>query len=171
MNLNQTIEETLALGQKTRRRYPAARWTLISLRESTVDSDTLDMPERVAAYWRTNIATDPSLPTGQETLVVIFVNTRRRVIGHVVAGIGTVDTIICSPTTVFRAAIVAAASAVILAHSHPSGDATPSEADVGVTTMLRRAGDLIKIPILDHLIMGNNGTYVSLRESGYCFSS
>jgi len=59
-----------------------------------------------------------------------------------------------------------AASAVVLVHNHPSGDATPSDADVKVTRDLIRAGHVLKIEVLDHVIMGNPG-YSSLRELGY----
>ena len=68
---------------------------------------------------------------------------------------------------VFRAAIVSCASAIVLMHNHPSGDSSPSEADIKVTRDLIRAGQLLKIEVLDHVIMGSNRA--SLRELGYFF--
>jgi DNA repair protein RadC len=73
---------------------------------------------------------------------------------------------------VFRAAISANAAAVVLAHNHPSGDPTPSEADIKVTRDLIRAGQLLKIDVLDHVIIGcptpeRSKDYVSLRELGH----
>jgi DNA repair protein RadC len=67
---------------------------------------------------------------------------------------------------VFRSAIIAAASAIVLIHNHPSNDPTPSDADVKVTRDLIRAGQLLKIEVLDHVIMGNP-KHCSLRELGH----
>ena len=85
---------------------------------------------------------------------------------------GTLDTILVHPREVFRSAISASASAIVLAHNHPSGDPTPSEADIKVTRDLIRAGQVLKIDVLDHVILGRRSQersrdYVSLRELGY----
>jgi DNA repair protein RadC len=79
------------------------------------------------------------------------------------------------PREVFRKAIAANAAAVVLAHNHPSGDPTPSEADIKVTRDLIRAGQLLKIDVLDHVIIGRatqerQKDYASLRELGYFYS-
>jgi DNA repair protein RadC len=79
------------------------------------------------------------------------------------------------PREVFKAAISANAAAVVLAHNHPSGDPTPSEADIKVTRDLIRAGQLLKIDVLDHVIIGHatperQKDYASLRELGYFYS-
>jgi DNA repair protein RadC len=66
---------------------------------------------------------------------------------------------------VFKAAILANAAAVILCHSHPSGDPTPSPDDVALTRRLAAAGTLLGIEVLDHIIVADEG-YVSLRERG-----
>jgi DNA repair protein RadC len=70
---------------------------------------------------------------------------------------------------VFRAAIIAAAAAVVIVHNHPSGDPSPSEADIKVTRDLIRAGQLLKIELLDHVIIGNPN-HSSLRSLGYFYS-
>jgi DNA repair protein RadC len=79
------------------------------------------------------------------------------------------------PREVFQPAIAASAAAVVLTHNHPSGDPTPSEADVKVTRDLIRAGQLLKIDVLDHVILGRASEqrpkdWVSLRELGYFYS-
>ena len=76
------------------------------------------------------------------------------------------DTILVHPREVFRLAIMTAAAAIVIMHNHPSGEATPSEADIKVTRDLIRAGQLLKIEVLDHVIMGKPN-HVSLRELGY----
>ena len=82
--------------------------------------------------------------------------------------IGTMDTILIHPREVFRTAIMAAGSALVVMHNHPSGDPSPSEADIKVTRDLIRAGQLLKIELLDHVIIGTN-QHVSLREAGYFY--
>jgi DNA repair protein RadC len=95
-----------------------------------------------------------------------MLNTRRRVKGHYLVSVGTQDTILVHPREVFRLAIMTAAAAIVLTHNHPSGDAGPSEADTKVTRDLIRAGQLLKIEVLDHVILGNPN-HASLRELGY----
>ena len=68
--------------------------------------------------------------------------------------------------TVFRLAIVTSAAAIVLMHNHPSGESSPSEADIRVTRDLIRAGQLLKIEVLDHVVMGNPN-HSSLRALGY----
>jgi DNA repair protein RadC len=99
-------------------------------------------------------------------------NTRRRILGHHLVSNGTLDTTLVHPREVFRAAVIIASAALILAHNHPSGDPTPSEADIKVTRDLIRAGQLIKIEVLDHVIIGKPTPerirdFASLRELGH----
>ena len=82
-------------------------------------------------------------------------NTRRRVKGHHLVCIGTRDTILVHAHEVFRVAVIASAGAIVLMHNHPSGDPTHSEADIKVTRDLIRAGGILKIEALDHVIIGN----------------
>jgi DNA repair protein RadC len=102
----------------------------------------------------------------------VLLNTRRRLIRVEHISQGTLDTILVHPREVFKPAITANAAAMVLAHNHPSGDPTPSEADIKVTRDLIRAGQLLKIEVLDHVIIGHATQerpkdYVSLRELGY----
>jgi DNA repair protein RadC len=73
------------------------------------------------------------------------------------------------PREVFRAAVIVAAAAIIPMHNHPSGEPEPSDADIKVTRDLIRAGQLLKIEVLDHVIMGAEG-FQSLRELGHFHS-
>jgi DNA repair protein RadC len=125
-----------------------------------------DTPGKAADYWRHTIATNPVFNPDCECFVVLMLNTRPRVKGHQLISIGTLETILVHPREVFRGAIVAAAAAVVIMHNHPSGEPDPSEADIKVTPDLIRAGQLLKIEVLDHVIMGNANRR-SLRELGY----
>ena len=153
-------------------KFPAQpqEWKIVSLRECPTP-DTLmlcDTPEKVVEYWERHLKEHPYVSADCETLVVLLLNTRRRVKGHQLVSIGTMDTLLVSPSSVFRTAIVSNAAAIILAHSHPSGDATPSTADIKVTRDLMRAGQLVKIEVLDHVIIGNH-QHASLRQLGYLY--
>ena len=103
---------------------------------------------------------------------MVCLNTRRRLIAIENVAHGTPDQVIMQPREVFSVAIARRASAIILAHNHPSGDPSPSEADIRVTRDLIRAGQLLRIEVLDHVIIGTRSVerqrdYSSLRELGY----
>jgi DNA repair protein RadC len=134
------------------------------------ESPVLDNPEAIVQLLR-----EQNLVKNVETFQVLLLNTRRRLI-RVVNEIsdGTLDTILVHPREVFRSAIAANAAAIVLVHNHPSGDPTPSEADIKVTRDLIRAGQLLKIEVLDHVIIGRATPerpkdYASLRELGYFY--
>jgi DNA repair protein RadC len=143
-------------------------YKVTALRECpTPDSlQQCETPDKAADYWRMHIAAHPHFNPECECLAVLLLNTRRKVKGHHIISIGTMDTILVHPREVFRLAIVTAASALIVMHNHPSGESTPSEADIKVTRDLIRAGQLLKIELLDHVIIGNPNR-TSLRELGY----
>ena len=134
------------------------------------ESPVLDNPEAVVALLK-----GQNLVKDVETLQVLLLNTRRRLIRVEEITEGTIDTLLVHAREVFKAAISANASAIVLAHNHPSGDPTPSEADIKVTRDLIRAGQLLKIEVLDHVILGRAAEgrakdYSSLRELGYFYS-
>ncbi len=128
-----------------------------------------DTPDKAAEYWRLHVPSHPYFNRDCECFVVLLLNTRRRVKGHQLVTIGTMDTLLVHPREVFRLAIMAGASAIVLTHNHPSGESSPSEADIKVTRDLIRAGQLLKIEVLDHVIIGNP-THSSLREMGYFYA-
>lgn len=150
----------------------ACEFTVRALRETAPVKPTGDTPEAIVAYYRAHIATFERHNPDVESFYVVLLNTRRRIMGHVLVATGTLDTILVHPREVFRAAIVANASAIVLMHNHPSGDPSPSEADIKVTRDLVRGGQLLKIEVLDHIIigdprMGAGPGHCSLRELGY----
>ena len=103
-----------------------------------------------------------------ERFWVLLLNTRHEVLDRIELAHGGLASSPVHPREVFRAAVRAGAAAVILVHNHPSGDPTPSRADLATTTRLCRAARIMGIPVLDHLIVGD-GRYVSLRERGVPF--
>ena len=143
---------------------------IVALRECpTPESLRLcDTPEKAHEYFELHIRNDEKFRPDCECFIALFLNTRRRVIGHYIVSVGTLDSLLVHPREVFRAAIISASAAVILMHNHPSGEPTPSEADIRVTRDLIRAGQILKIEVLDHIIVGHDRK-VSLRESGYFY--
>ena len=142
-------------------------YKVISLRDCPTPEamQLCDTPEHAAEYWRHHIAPHPYFNPDCECLVVLLLNTRRRVKGHQLLSFGTTDTLLVSASLVFRTAVIASAPALVVMHNHPSGDPTPSEADIKVTRELMRAGQLLKIELLDHVIMGVD-RHTSLRSLG-----
>ncbi len=106
----------------------------------------------------------------QETLRVLLLDTRGRVLATPTLYVGNVNTTLVRPAEIFREAIRRNAVSLIVAHNHPSGDPTPSAEDLAITRDLIAAGRLLGIEVLDHLIIGR-GRYVSLREQGVAFST
>jgi DNA repair protein RadC len=133
------------------------------------ESPTLDTPDRIADYLR-----ERNRAFEVENFQVVVLNTRHRLIRVDSISQGTLDTILVHPREVFKPAIAANAAAIVLVHNHPSGDPTPSEADIKVTRDLIRAGQLLKIEVLDHVILGRATQdrpkdFTSLRELGYFY--
>ena len=100
-----------------------------------------------------------------EQFGVILLDTKHRLLRTTLLSVGTLDASIVHPREVFRAAASAGAAALVLFHNHPSGDPTPSEDDIALTKRLVRAGDLMGIPVLDHVIVSES-RFCSLKERG-----
>src|SRR5256886_10307266 len=133
-------------------------------RELQQEAPVLDTPERIADLLR-----EENRLYEVEHFQIVLLNTRRKLIRIEQISQGTLDTLLVHPREVFKSAILANASAMVLVHNHPSGDPTPSEGDIKVTRDLIRAGQLLKIELLDHVIMGEP-KYSSLRGLGFFFS-
>jgi len=136
-------------------------------REAYAEAPLLETPELVADLLR-----EQNRVYTVEHLQVLFLNTRKRLIAVENISQGTLDTILVTPREVFRRAIARNAASIIVVHNHPSGDPTPSEADIKVTRDLIRAGQLLRIEVLDHVILGHRTDarpcdFVSLRQLGY----
>lgn len=101
----------------------------------------------------------------QEHFIVLLLDTKNRFITHRIVSRGTLDSSAAHPREVFKEAIRASASAVILMHNHPSGDPLPSPEDRAVTRQLVEAGSILGIRVLDHIILGA-GAYASFRDRG-----
>lgn len=105
--------------------------------------------------------------TDREQFFLLCLNTKNEPTAIHTVSIGSLDASIVHPREVFKAAVLSNSASVIVAHNHPSGDPTPSREDIQVTKTLQQAGELLGITVLDHIIVGTEGAYVSLKEGGY----
>ena len=126
------------------------------------EKPTLQSPAEIAALLR-DLEIEP-----QEHLVVLCLNRRNEVIKRVNLYKGSANSAQVRVAEVFREAIVLNASAIIIAHNHPSGDPTPSPDDVALTRAIVNAGKLLNIDVLDHVVIGL-GRWISLKERGIGF--
>ena len=105
----------------------------------------------------------------QEHLVTVLLNSRNRLVEIVEVYHGSLNSAAVRIGEVFRAAVQQNAAAIVVSHNHPSGDPTPSPEDVAVTRSIVQAGKLMDIECLDHVIVGQGGKWISLKEKGLGF--
>lgn len=112
------------------------------------------------------IAGDFLAGVDREHFVVICLDTKNNVNALNTVSVGTLNSSLVHPREVFKAAILANSNAIILIHNHPTGDPSPSREDVEVTKRLAEAGNILGIEVIDHVVVGDNGKYVSFKEHG-----
>lgn len=128
----------------------------------------LNSTEKFVEYIRDAYDANPC----QESFWVICLNRKHRPISRTMTSLGTLTAALVHPREVFRIAILASASAIIVSHNHPTGDPAPSQADLQVTRQLRESAKALDIDFLDHVIIGNREDdpaglgYYSFRASG-----
>jgi DNA repair protein RadC len=107
-------------------------------------------PEQIADYYMENFRHE-----SQEKLLLIMLDTKGRLIADEIISIGTVDRTLASPRDIFLKALSHRAVTIVLLHNHPSGNPEPSEADLLLTRQVRECGEMIGIPLVDHIIIGD----------------
>lgn len=147
--------------QKSEKQYvPIVR--LYAVRESTIPygKEHLTEPRVVAEFVRKMLG-----GADREILLAISVDTKSRPVGMEVAAIGSLNVIYASPRELFKHALLSNSSGIILVHNHPSGEAVPSEDDLRFTKRMKKAGELLGVEVLDHIIIGEGDTFTALSES------
>lgn len=106
----------------------------------------------------------------REKLIAVYTDSQNIIMGYSLVGAGTADRAPAHAREVFGPALVIGAVKIILMHNHPTGNAEPSASDLQLTRRMRETGELIGIPVVDHIIMGGRTAtdYVSMHERGYC---
>lgn len=102
----------------------------------------------------------------REQLIVCCLDTKNQPLSVNVASVGSLNSSIVHPREVFKIAVLSNAASIIVFHNHPSGDTSPSSEDVNITERLKEAGKIIGIELVDHIIIGSEGKFCSLKEKG-----
>jgi len=122
-------------------------------------------PESIANILRAMLSAEGEGALLQEHFWSIGLNNKNVIQYIDLVSLGTINESIVHPREVFRMAVKESCAGIIIAHNHPSGEVTPSKEDIGTTIRLKNAGDILGIPIIDHVIIGD--TYLSMKETGY----
>lgn len=102
----------------------------------------------------------------REHFWALALSTRNHLIRIIEVSVGSLNASIVHPRELFKAAVAVSAASVVVVHNHPSGDPTPSGADIQLTRRLVKAGDVLGIELLDHVVIGDDGEHASLRDLG-----
>lgn len=128
-----------------------------------VPEKTLYSTEKINSPWQAvDLLADEIRDLDKEVLCVLNLDSTNRVINANMVSMGTLNQTIAEPREIFKSALLSNAAHIMLMHNHPSGDVTPSKADLSATSQLELCGNFLKIPVLDHIIVGG--------QTGYCFS-
>lgn len=125
------------------------------------DKTTIDGPEDVVRHF------DHLRHEKREHLCAVLMDARHAILRVVTVHIGTLTMSVVGPREVFREAVREGAQCMIIVHNHPSGDPTPSQEDIDITKHLAEVGKMLEIPVLDHVIVGERGKFVSLNRLGH----
>ena len=143
--------------------YKIPHYSLRLVKEKTISYPAESTPDskNAALIFRKLIGSRDT-----EHLAVLMVNGQNQIVGSSIIAIGAMHGMVCSPRDVFKAAITANASAILLAHNHPSGSARPSADDGEFTAKVEAAGKLLGIQLLDHIIVTNGEAFFSFCDRG-----
>ena len=135
------------------KRIPNLKIQLVRDGSSLYNTNAISCPEdaaEIASKFFEDMSSD------REIFAVMLLNTKNHVVGINVVSIGSLTASVVHPREVFKAACLANAASIILTHNPPSGDPAPSKEDISITARLVQAGRLMDIPVLDHIIIGDN---------------
>ena len=121
---------------------------------------SFNQPETIAQYYMERLRHEE-----QELLICMMLDTKNHLLGEEMVFKGTVNSSLVNPREIFLTAVSYHAVGILLVHNHPSGDPTPSRADMDFTERVRRAGDILGIPLIDHIIIGDH-RFLSFRQRG-----
>lgn len=117
-------------------------------------------PETIAAYYMEQMRHRET-----EQLILVLLDCKNNLISDSILSTGTVNTTLISPRDIFIRAFAEGAAGIILIHNHPSGISTPSRQDQFITNKIKEVSDMVEIPLLDHIIIGDN-QYTSFKQKG-----
>ena len=128
--------------------------------------ELLSSSKAVSDLLKSILNMESEIDQDREHFWVIGLNAKNRLLFIDLASLGVLTGSLVSPMNVFRLAISRGVASVIVGHNHPSGDPTPSRDDIAVSERLKKAGEILGVSLLDHVIIGSDEQFVSLREKG-----
>ena len=151
-------------GAETTMPYRVARYRLLLVKDGTVPTtwDRQVRQSRDVAEFMAPLAAG----LDREYFWCLALDGKNRASSLHVISVGSLTAALVHPREVFKPAILGNAAAVILVHNHPSGDPTPSAEDLALTRRLCEVGDLVGIKVLDHIVLGDGGSFRSLADEG-----
>ena len=152
--------------EKGEEKLPAKRINIVSIKMVREGSILYDVRKITTPLDAVELGRKFLDEADREKLVICYLDTKNQPISVSVVSIGSLNSSIVHPREVFKVAILSNAASIILFHNHPSGIADPSKEDISITTRLKEVGKLIGIELIDHIIIGSEGNYCSLKEKG-----
>jgi DNA repair protein RadC len=134
---------------------------MVLLRHSTI---TIDQATDAAVVFQGLFAHEDRIDQDKEHFYVMHLDSRRQIKLVELVAIGILTDVKIHPRETFRRAVIKGSNSIIVAHNHPSGETTPSENDIKVTTQLFKAGEILQIPLLDHIVFTKT-SYYSFRDN------
>lgn len=163
-NRDELVEALVKKGMRRRDKILALREVKVQYRapaEGAVMSSILSPRDVVTAIKKFGL-----LDCDREFFVLLFVDLKKQCVGFQLVSLGTLNASLVHPRELFVSAIKEKASEIVIAHNHPSGDLTPSVEDVALMTRIQQAWRLLGVELLDHVIVGPDGKWMSLQEQG-----
>lgn len=147
---------------------PAKRVDIVSVymvkeRSIMYESRYITSPEQVVSMVNQHLKMDR---LDRESFIILALDAKCKPTHISTVSTGSLTASIVHPREVFKLAILANAHSIVAVHNHPSGNPTPSDEDKKITRRLKEAGQLLGIPLLEHIIIGECGEYISLKEQG-----
>ena len=139
------------------------RVRVLMVREDTLPSTPTITIQSPRDIFRVITAETDLIDLDREAIYSLFLDARNKILGIEEVSVGTLNSTLVHPREVFKGAILIGAAGLIIAHNHPSGDVEPSTEDIELTKRLSRAGDIIGVELLDHVIVSRKGFY-SIKE-------
>lgn len=160
--LPEQVDSSREVANTQKKRISIVRLQIV--RESSILSlNKVESPDDANEIFRQFLGAE----SDRELCALLCLDTKNRPTALQVVSIGTLNSTLIHPREIFKTAILANAASIICAHWHPSGDPEPSIEDVKITHRLIRSGNLIGIALLDHLILGADNQFLSLKESRF----
>ena len=144
--------------------YRVARFRLALVREGSVPTEWNKQVREAGDVAR--LMGPLAAALDREHFWTVLLDGKNRATGLNLVSIGTLTAALVHPREVFKPAIAGTAAAVVLCHNHPSGDPAPSAEDTVLTRRLCEVGDLVGIKVLDHIVLGHDGTFRSMADEG-----